>query len=119
EVHALREERSALADIRGGDAERKSRREPHDSLDLPSTKRVGRGAAVGQPRLPGPERQLVTEARLDTVSLIVPRVSGIGIQIPRVGGVVRLDFAGSVVAAPRQLVAAEKEQPVGVAFVDA
>ena len=53
------------------------------------------------------------------MTLIVPCIRRVCVEIPRVSRVVRFDFAGSVVPALRQLVAAEEEEPVRVSLVDA
>src|SRR5262249_34914060 len=117
EIHALRDERSALADVRRRDGERESAAEANDPLDLPPAEHVRHRSAARQPWLPWPERQIVAVAERGAMTLVVPRVALVGVQVPRVRRIVRLDLARAVVGVLRQLVVREEEEAVAVALL--
>src|SRR5205814_2700599 len=101
------------------DAQRETAGGADDALHLPAPEHVSDRAAAGQERLARSERQLVAETDGGTVALVVARVPLVGVQIPGVCRVVRLDLARSIVGALRELVVSEEEQSIRVALFEA
>src|SRR5712691_5170642 len=116
EVHALRYERPALADVGGRHREREAGAESDDPLHLPAAERVRRQAARRQISPAWTERQFVAAADGGAMALVVARRSFVGVQIPRERSVVRFDLAGAVVDALRELIVPEEEHAGGVAL---
>ena len=82
----------------------------------PSTR--GHRPAVREVGLARAERQLVAGAERAAMPLVVAGRAIVGVQIGRERGVVRFDLTRPVVAAPRDLIVGEEEQPRRIALLE-